>query len=293
MTRKWIISYYLIAFLDILGQSQEVLRLSRLPSNSEEEAHAAEILGSTAGHIKDIRQSFLGYFDARAKPTGILDKLPPEKREWANRMRRCEAEVRGLSDSIVITVPLSNEDDHSTSMNGIYATLFAICGIFVAALAERKPFRGGIDIGWGVRLTEQEVYGSALVRAVSLESSVAQYPRVVIGNSLWDYLTEVEKLVTDTVFAKWARKTAADCKMLVTEDCDGLRILDVIGAGARSVAGGIKPEWVGDAYKFVVDTDERLGKEGNMKLHTRYRWLRNYLESKLRLWSIQPVQPRA
>jgi hypothetical protein len=293
MTRKWTLSYYLIAFLDVLGQSQEVLRLSRLPSNPEEEAFAKEILASTAGYIMDLRQSFLGFFDALAKPTGLLDKLPPEKRERANRMRRCKAEVRGLSDSIVITVPLSNEDDHSTSMTGIYAALFAVCGIFVAALAQREPFRGGVDIGWGVRLTEQEVYGSALVKAVSLESSVAQYPRVVIGNSLWGYLTEVKKLVSDTVFGKWARKTAADCKTLATEDYDSCRILDVIGGGAHSVADGIKPEWVGDGYKFVVDTHERFGKEGNMKLHARYGWLRSYFESRLHLWGIPPVQPGA
>ena len=74
-------------------------------------------------------------------------------------------------------------------MSGIYSLLGGICGMFVLALEGGIPFRGGIDMGLGVRLQNyNEIYGPALVRAVKLESSAAKYPRVVIGNSLWEYL---------------------------------------------------------------------------------------------------------
>ncbi len=36
-----------------------------------------------------------------------------------------------------------------------------------------------------------EIYGTALERAYVLESEVAKYPRIVIGDELWKYLNAV------------------------------------------------------------------------------------------------------
>jgi len=139
MPQSWALSYHLIAYLDILGQSEELLKLDRLPSTPQEETKAAEILHNTAGYIMSLRKYFRQYYKAASRPTSILNSLPDDKRELAIAMRKIEAEWKGFSDSITIDVPVDNADDHCTSMNGIYASLFATCSISLLALASKKP----------------------------------------------------------------------------------------------------------------------------------------------------------
>jgi hypothetical protein len=46
-------------------------------------------------------------------------------------------------------------------------------------------------LGWQPRSGRGEIYGTALERAYDLESEVAKYPRIVIGDELSKYLNSV------------------------------------------------------------------------------------------------------
>lgn len=289
MGNNWIIQYYFVAFIDVLGQSRKLLNLARLPVAQDEQEKAALILHDTAGYIMSLRKGFRDFFKARNKSTGILDSLTPNKRAIAEKIRRAEAIITSLSDTIVIAVPLSNEDYHCLSINSIYSVLYGICGIFLVALAQHKPFRCGVDVGWGVQLTKHEVYGSALVKAYSLENDVALYPRIVIGDSLFEYLNVVQQLSSDTIEAKFAKKIAGDCKALITHDYDKLKILDVIGEGAQSIPSGIDKPLVEKAYRFIVQSHDSFTKSADMSLRARYGLLRSYFESRIHLWNIQSI----
>ena len=289
MTNGWTLRYYFVAFIDVLGQSKELLKLSKLPETQTEIENTAYILDNTAGNINRLRNGFNTYYEARNKPTGILDSLPPEQKTAAEKIRRAEAIIKSLSDTVIIAIPLSNEDEHCLSITSIHSALYGICGIYLAALAQHKPFRCGIDVGLCVPLTEHEVYGPALVKAYSLEHNIALYPRIVIGDSLSEYINTVERINSDTLYAKWAKRIAGECKALITKDYDTLRILDVIGSGVQSIPGGIDKPIVEKAYKFTVESHENYIKKGDSKLSSRYNSLRSYFESKLSLWNIQPI----
>ena len=290
MTQSWELSCYLVAYLDVLGQTEELLKLKRLPFSSQEKAEALSILRNTAGYVMSLRRFFQDYFEAASRPTGILDKLPRDQRETAKSMRRSEVEIRGVSDSIILVVPLANTNEHCTPMNGVYASLFAICGIFVCALASKRPFRGGIDIGLATRITKQEVYGPALVRAIKLESKIAEYPRVVVGDSMWSYLSEIETQKPNTPFGILAQKRAAESKTFITTDEYACRMLDVIGTSVKSFDNVIPPKLVEDGYIFVAESEGRYRESGDDKLCQRYGCLRRYLESRLNIWGIQPIR---
>lgn len=292
-TQKFIyssVSYYCIAFLDILGQKDDILSFSDLPSTQDEIARVVSVLKSTAGYVVGLRESFLSYFEEGKRDTGWLKSLTPAQRAEAQKLRHCQAEVRGVSDSIIITVPLNYGDEFYTPMNSIYFSLYAICAIFVLALMCGKPFRGGVDIGWGVRLpnARKEVYGSALVKAYNLENTKAEYPRVLVGDTLLEYIDGVNTLPPDSLKSKAASKFAALCNNLITVDYDNLNILDVIGEGVHSISGSADTELVQKGYKYVVDTHKRLTIEGDTKHSPRYGKLRNYPEPRLHLWNIQP-----
>ena len=283
-----IVNYYCISFLVILGQKDDILSFCDLPSTQEEKAKVERVLKSTVGLVVSLRKGFFNYYEALKSETGLLNILTPEQRAEAEKLRRCQAEVRGVSDSIIITVPLNYGDEFCTPINSIYSSLYAICGIFILALACGKTLRGGVDIGWGVRLpsARKEVYGSALVKAHNLENKIAQYPRVLVGDELLAYINGVETIPPDSLNSKAAKQIATQCKELITTDYDCLNILDVIGKGAQSVTGGIDSELVRKGYKYVVDTHKQLTMSGDIKLSTRYECLKNYLESRLHLWSI-------
>lgn len=288
MPESWALSYHFIAYLDILGQSEELLKLDRLPSTPQEKIKAAEILHNTAGYVMCLRKYFWQYYKATSRPTGILNSLPDDQRELAKSMRKIKAEWKGFSDSITIDVPLDNIDDHCTSINSIYASLFAICGISLLALAYKKPLRGGIDIGIATPIARKEIYGPAIVKAIKLESKKADYPRILVGESIWDYLTLIEKQNARTFQGQVAQKHANESKSFITTDEDGCRILDIIGQGVHGFVNQIRPELIKDGYKFVIDA-QKTYKASNDTLFKRYTRLRKYMESRLHIWGIQAI----
>jgi hypothetical protein len=289
MVKSWTLSYYFVAFIDVLGQSNKLLNLARLSITQDERDKVAVILRDTAYNILSLRNGFRQFFKERNKSTGILDSLPPDKRAIAEKLRRAEAIITSLSDTIIIAIPLSNEDEHCLSISSIYSALYGICGMFLVALAEQKPIRCGIDVGLGVQLSKREVYGSSLVKAYNLENRIASYPRIVVGESLFEYLNFVQSLSSESIYAKFAKKTAGNCKELLTYDYDKIRIVDVMGKGVQSITGGIDKPLVEKAYKFVVESHDKYTKIGDAKIRARYGSLRSYFESKIHLWDIQPI----
>jgi hypothetical protein len=154
-------------------------------------------------------------------------------------------------------------------MNGVAATLGGLCGIFALSLFSEHPIRGGVDVGLGLLITPDEVYGPALERAYFLEAECAKYPRIVIGQELCDYLAEVETQTETTPHARFAKQTAACCRAFLTVDTDGLRILDWLGPGARPFIEPMMNDIVTPAYAFVTEQERYYLSLGNTKLSER------------------------
>ena len=280
--------YYLIAFLDLLGQRPRLRELRELPTSQEDLARTVEVLRHTAGVVLWLRDAFDKLIQEYTKPAGLIATLPTDKRQLAQELAHCKVEYRGFSDSLIIAVQLANNDDHCTPMNGVYGCLFGAAALFTLALAKRHPLRGGIDVGLGLRLSKGEVYGPALERAYSLETSVAGYPRVVIGEELWTYLREVESQPTSTLHARLASQIANECQRLIAQDSDGYRVLDYMGDAVRLAVPDEIATQVEQAYRFVISQCRHWRAERSDKLLHRYDCVRAYMESRLANWGLQP-----
>ena len=97
------------------------------------------------------------------------------------------------------------------------------------SLAAHHPLRAGLDVGVGTRLSTGEVYGSALERAYFLESNLAKYPRILVGDGLLEYLDWVSAQAPRSDFGQLAVLTAQKCRRFVCEDNDGRSMLDFLG----------------------------------------------------------------
>ena len=137
-----------------------------------------------------------------------------------------------------------------------------------------------------MKLSSTEVYGAALAQAFLLETQQADYPRVVCGDELLKFLSQMEHAVGSNE-AQYAARTVQSCKRFLFEDADGRFAVDFIGAELHSVAGehpDIK-HFVQAACDFAVGERDRFTVEGDEKLATRFRNLASYLESRMALWN--------
>jgi hypothetical protein len=84
----------------------------------------------------------------------------------------------------------------------------------------------GLDIG---KPGDPEVYGPVLGNAYTLETKMAEYPRILVSNGLIEYLATMSRLSQTTPLGRLATSLAGDCKRFITVDTDGKPMLDFLG----------------------------------------------------------------
>jgi hypothetical protein len=287
------VGYYFVAFIDIVGQREKLKAWASLPRNVAEVRQLKSDLEVTSEYVKALRSQFDDMYASAAKSTGLLDHLDANKRAWVEGRKQSNIWRRGFSDSYVMTVPCWYEREWGLHAGDIYYSLLGICGIFIWALAMEKPFRGGVEIGLGTEIAEQEVYGPIAVQAYELESKKAKWPRVLIGDGLMDYLGNLEMKCRDDLDGRHTKLNIDNCRGLIATSKKGQRYLDVMGAGVHSVYGdSLFVRAVEDGYRFVVRKERQLAEAGSEKLRRRYSQLRIYCESRLPVWGLSHVSNR-
>jgi hypothetical protein len=265
------LGYHLTIYLDVQGQREKFKGL-RLPKTSEQHAAVQEVLKDTAGFVVGLRASFRKNFEAfEAGISGKKGHLQPR--------------FVGFSDSFVVSVPLAPVNGDMEPMVRIYSALSSASTIMMTALASKHAVRGGIEVGLGVEIGPEEIYGTALGDAYELESKRARYPRVLIGKTFWEYLGAAGREFS-------ARKSDALCAMvqkimdLIAVE-DGERYLDYLGdVMAQLSKPGEAMIMVQPGYDFIVSEHEKFVAAKNEKLADRYGKLRDYYESRLALWGL-------
>jgi len=287
------ISYYVVAFIDLLGQQEHLRTLIDLPDkdNAAQMDEFTAILKQTYGVVTGMRRTFQNFFNSfsrRPISDAKIKKLTPDQRKQYAELTSNPIQYQRFSDSMVIFLSLRT-DRFKVPAGGIFGVLGAAATSFLCGLAAGHPIRGGIELGVGMEMTRGEIYGSALARAYALESKVALYPRIVLGEELIKYLQLTVKKKPTDIYAASGREMAQCCLDMVAVDDDGRPFLDYLGAGfKRHVASEINVEVIKRAYEQVLRHSEKYQRECNTTLAFRYTLLRNYFEARLPLWIQEP-----
>lgn len=278
-SKTYTLGYHLVAFLDVQGQRDRFKEL-RLPKTPDEEAKVKEVLRGTAGFVVSLRELFRKQFEVFE--SGMVNLR-------AHTSGPLRPSFIGFSDSFVTSVPLRNDGGDLRCVVIVFSALSAASVVMLTSLASKHPLRGGIDVGLATEIGLGEIYGTALGGAYRLESEVAQYPRIVIGDELWRYLNSalIEFGNSTTPAAKPITAIVQRIMNLIAMDTDGKRILDYLGPiiVEHSLPGHAE-RMVKPAYEFVLAEEKRLISNGPPKLVERYGLLRNYFESRLQLWGL-------
>jgi len=276
------VGYYLVAFIDVLGQKERLGELADLPTTTDTAGHKKFIEGlkDTYGTIEGFRRTFERFFQGFLKGPQISEIPEPLRVEFM-ALRAMSVKTQRFADTVLLYAPLRN-DVAKAPINGVYAVLLACGASYLTMLAGRHACRGGIDVGVAFEPHDGEIYGPALFSAYDLERTVAQYPRIAIGQSLIDYLTHIAQAPGDDPVARYSRKLANRCLGLLARDIDGCPFLDVLGEGYDHAVGGPRPldQIVPQAYAFVIEEAQRAKDAKNSKLAFRYTLLRQYFEAR-------------
>jgi hypothetical protein len=288
--------YYAVAFIDVLGQKEAFEGINNLEGieNPESKRRLIKAHQETVLFVEKLREGFESFFKAYTKQSGqSKDKVPDSKKEQYVEMCKCLLKHQRFSDCIQAYTPLQTKKYHSTAMNGVYGILAACGGMFLLALTCNKVFRAGVDVGIGTEMSNGEIYGPALFKAYELESKIAQYPRIVIGDMLMNYLANLSKgnpqLPNQTKEDIGLCKTLADrcLKMIVPDAMDGRPILDYLGSEFRKFEEQLPEDSrisyadiSRKAFLFVRAECERWEQKKDEKLAVRYRQLYSYFQTK-------------
>lgn len=279
---------YLIIFLDLIGQREALRKITGIPVSENEKDQFVELTKKSVGRVLFLRRSFKNYFEGMTSHVPNTNLVAPEHRQEFIESQKTSCHYYGLSDAIVIAVPLMNENENCTPINGIFSALAATCGITLLALSLKTPARAGIDVGVGVQIDDREVYGPALESAVRIEAELAEYPRLVVGRKLLAYLNLVENQKPQTRLGEIAAHMAKQCRKLMIQDTDGRIILDYLGNNIREVfENKIEKEIVLNAWNYINEQHKKHIEEENDKLSSRYFRMIRYFRSRLDSWGIE------
>ncbi len=249
------IGFYVVAFLDLLGQQEKLRKLTALPNIDNQEEIAA--FKSKIGELYKPLDALRTFFEISIKSFidgGInANELSDADRELLKKFRSTPIFYRNFSDSLIVHIPLQ-EKNGIFPCRAIYGVLTATALTFLSCMIHSVALRGGIDIGLAMEMEGDEIYGPAIARAYNLESRVAQYPRIVIGEDLISYLHMISEK-TNTIEDKANAMLATKSLKLLAVDDDGYTFLDWLGSGTRTTFP--KPqEHALKIYNFIIQESD-------------------------------------
>lgn len=274
--------HYLIVFIDHLGQKRALRQMINLPTSEDEKQEFIGQIKQTLGKVDALRGWFKEYFDGVNSCRPNAELVRPELRKEFAASQKSEAYFYGLSDFVIIGVPLMNDDDNCTAINGVCSAFVATCCMGLLSLSAGIIIRGGLDVGIATQIKQQEIYGPAVERAYYIERQLAEYPRFVVGNELINYILSVENQQCSSLIGQSAKEIATMCRNMIIQDSDGRYMLDFLGVGVQKAVGElIDRDIVKKAFDFVKCQYEQFARNNDDKLASRYYRLLRYFRSKL------------
>jgi hypothetical protein len=165
-------------------------------------------------------------------------------------------------------------------MNSVFKLFVRAGAHCFLGLAKGQPVRGALEIAWGVELHPGELYGAVVARAYELESEVAGYPRIVIGQQLLKFIDLHCLTTANDPFTRYDRTLAHICRDMISVDDDSNAVLNYLGPGFRFITSPeIHYELYDRARKFVQSQLRSHQESKNSKLAFRYVQLASFFEA--------------
>lgn len=287
--------YYIVAFFDILGQKESLLKLQGAPFNEEE---IAPLLANTLGNVLDFRNTFNSYFESYAESKKSINENETDHPFWRMQQNR-QIKINTHSDSITVWSAVSSNNIYELHnvLNTIFSILCSAGGTINHLFAKHLSVRGGIDVGLAAEYGENynEIYGPAFLSSYILESERAKYPRLLIGDGLITFLRTAINAYSDfsqdSVEKKYLKSISNQCLSFLKEESFEKKeevILDHFGREMRGMISFDKDgknaakELYQRTLKYIKLSIESFEQKPYLK--NRYMKLLEYIKSNEKHW---------
>lgn len=273
---------HLVAFLDIMGQSNKLSELKKHEWWNIDE-NTISSLQNTYGRVlkfRNIFNSFLTKFCKQSVLDAVFQEIsdPDELKLW-NQFSQERILTKGISDSLIMTLPLLLNIGLAP-LKSIYGVLGACGSSMLSSLNYQFTFRGAVEIGPCIfDQKSNEVYGSALNDAVRYEKE-ADWPRIIVGPALIRYLKDCVKLPTEPMANRINISTAQKCLALIAQDENGDYFVDYLGNGFDELQDLQNTKKIIEtAYQYINSQAVRY--RDDKKIGQKYIKMKEYFESRL------------
>ena len=282
--RQIMFGHHVVTLIDLLGQQSKLAEWDFLPETAYDKQKFIAAVRQSFGKVTVWREQFEKYYklwlDSSELPKGFAKTLPDGGRAY-REFAETSLRFMRFSDTIVIYSPVVNQYDHANA--GTVLAHMYTCGLLMlAALNGNTVFRGAIELGMAGQIDKAELYGPVVAAVHRLESAVAEYPRILVGQRLHEYLIAQVENPEDSAPSRNNRGVASNCLRLAGCDLDGERILDYMGTGFADMATQ-KEDWQmlrDGACAFAKRERDRFLRSGDQKLTDRYNRLCAYHDSR-------------
>lgn len=268
---------YCMAFVDLLGQRDALKGEGLLPvfADSKDEERFRERVKGSIGQIVRLQEHAAEYLKDRPE-LSMRNQLDEEDLESYDEARRLNVQQLRWSDGLVLYTTMRGR----TPMNAIFNIFGTAGGLCLLGLGMGDPIRGGIDVSWGAELHDGEIYGAVVANSYELET-LAQYPRIIVGNRVIQYLNVAIDRCDESDKAQLINRALAKiCLQMIGTDVDGHYILNYLGGGfTEAITKDNSKDMYEAAYKYAHAQYEKYQAERNSKLAVRYNWLLAYMEA--------------
>lgn len=275
---------FVAIFIDALGQKNNLYELeSKLLSETHDMEKLKESIDKTYSRVSSTRNGFFNYLSILTNDSqkqSFVGCHPTFNSDFKKYMAQ-KVYFEHMSDSIFIYFPLNNESDAEYNSPMLFHAILAIILLQTKAISEGIFFRGGIDVGFGALLPEENyttnlsLYGPVLSRVAKLEAKCAYWPRIVVGSELCDYIksghlnvgTDLSRVECLTFYHDW-------CNELIAYT-DDFAMLKVFGEASKKYFGSEYPDMV---MKSLIEIKRNIDiAKGDAKVVERYSTLFKYI----------------
>jgi hypothetical protein len=288
MKKQHEVSFFAVAFLDVLGMRDAFRNLDFDPTISEPNMNAIQnAVKNTVNVMEKFREIYKEFESGSDEqmPPPLSAAVPPEARIALEKWRKPIVKHLQVGDAIMPYVSLAEGPQHSP-VRGLYNLVLAAGSLSLFQLALKHPIRGGLDIGLGVEHPQAGLYSSAQVKAYELETH-AGHPRILVGDSVTKYLDWVKGRPETSWEYKLDANLAPQIGALFCKDpSDGKLIIDYLGKSFRDQTSSHETArpLIKEAREFVGSQVEFWEQDKNEKLHARYKTLADYFDKRMYLW---------
>ncbi|MBI2884776.1 MAG: hypothetical protein HY590_00740 [Candidatus Omnitrophica bacterium] len=279
---KYNFSWYVVAWIDVLGQSKKLETFDEIPTTKEEEAAFLEKARETFGVVANFRKRILELHNLLTRkiplPESLKGKLIPQQLAIYEKYAMTDVQVQFICDSAILKISLLH--GKASPLPSLDSLISQLAIIQLAHLGVGRPLRGSISLGVCAELGENDLYGQAVSRAHMLESKVADYPRIVIDETLLEYLNFCDAITASDQERKLIRHLTGSIRAGLIRDSDGRLILSYLGQKFKQMYGD-QPSFqqaIQGAGDFISSEIEKYQVAKDEEMLYRYIRLRDYFK---------------